>query len=157
MRLQGYMKGAAPVRTLLLAALLFMGFTYGMMGWIGSFSATNKIAINPKIADIYSNISQNISYPDSGVFATSKLNTSVKTVVTGLSNPLNLFATAGALGAIGNTLLSIPNSLYIFLTLLGTPFLALGIPVTYLWLLGVLIITMLIALGILSALFIFNI
>lgn len=152
-----YMKGAAPVRTLLIAALLMMGFIYAEMGWVGSFAAVNHLNVSKNITAQYHLITTNISNPNTGVFASQKLNTSIKAVTSGLSNPLNLFATAGALGAVGNILLSIPTSMYAFLNLLGTPFLALGVPVTYIWLLGLIIIIGLIALGIISALFIFNI
>lgn len=152
-----YMKGAAPVRTLLIAALLMMGFIYAEMGWVGSFAAVNHLNVSKNITAQYHLITTNISNPNTGVFASQKLNTSIKAVTSGLSNPLNLFATAGALGAVGNILLSIPTSMYAFLNLLGTPFLALGVPVTYIWLLGFIIIIGLIALGIISALFIFNI
>ena len=152
-----YMKGAAPVRTLLIAALLMMGFIYAEMGWVDSFAAVNHLNVSKNITAQYHLISNNISNPNTGVFASQKLNTSIKAVTSGLSNPLNLFATAGALGAVGNILLSIPTSMYAFLNLLGTPFLALGVPVTYIWLLGLIIIIGLIALGIISALFIFNI
>ena len=53
--------------------------------------------------------------------------------------------------------LSIPQAFYAFFTILGLPFLAIGIPVTYLWLIGILMIVALIAFGLLSALFIFNV
>ena len=157
MKMQRYMKAAAPIRTLLVASLLFMGFIYGMMGWIGSFAAVNHIPVANAITAQYRIISQNSSYPNSGVFASQKLNTSIKAVTSGLSNPLNIFATAGALGAMGNILLSIPATVQGFLSLIGSPFLAVGVPVTYLWLLGGVIIVGLISLGLLSALFIFNI
>ena len=157
MKMQRYMKAAAPIRTLLVASLLFMGFIYGMMGWVGSFAAVNHIPVSNSITAQYHIITQNSSYPNSGVFASQKLNTSIKAVTSGLSNPLNIFATAGALGALGNMLLSIPPTMQGFLSLIGTPFLAVGVPVTYLWLLGGVIIVVLIALGIVSALFIFNV
>ena len=152
-----YIKAAAPIRTLLVASLFFMGFIYGMMGWIGSFATVNHIPVSNSITAQYKLISQNSSYPNSGVFASSKLNTSIKAVTSGLSNPLNIFATSGALGALGNILLSIPSTMQGFLSLIGSPFLVVGVPVTYLWLLGGVIIVALISLGILSALFIFNI
>ena len=152
-----YIKAAAPIRTLLVASLFFMGFIYGMMGWIGSFATVNHIPVSNSITAQYKLISQNSSYPNSGVFASSKLNTSIKAVTSGLSNPLNIFATSGALGALGNILLSIPTTMQGFLSLIGSPFLAVGVPVTYLWLLGGVIIVALISLGIVSALFIFNI
>ena len=152
-----YIKAAAPIRTLLVASLFFMGFIYGMMGWIGSFATVNHIPVSNSITAQYKLISQNSSYPSSGVFASSKLNTSIKAVTSGLSNPLNIFATSGALGALGNILLSIPTTMQGFLSLIGSPFLAVGVPVTYLWMLGGVIIVAVISLGILSALFIFNI
>ena len=152
-----YIKAAAPIRTLLVASLFFMGFIYGMMGWIGSFATVNHIPVSNSITAQYKLISQNSSYPNSGIFASSKLNTSIKAVTSGLSNPLNIFATSGALGALGNILLSIPTTMQGFLSLIGSPFLAVGVPVTYLWLLGGVIIVALISLRILSALFIFNI
>ena len=154
---QKTMKGAAPVRTLLIASLLFMGFIYGMMGWIGSFSVSNHAPVSPAISSVYTGITNNISDPNVGVFYTTKLNTSISAVTSGLSNPVNIFATAGALGAVGNMLISIPKSMYAFFTLLGSPFLAIGVPITYIWFLGAIIIVALIALGIISALFIFNI
>ena len=157
MKMQRYMKAAAPIRTLLVASLLFMGFIYGMMGWIGSFAAVNHVPVANSITAQYHIISQNSSYPNSGVFASKKLNTSITAVTSGLSNPLNIFATSGALGALGNMFLSIPSTMQGFLSLIGSPFLAVGVPVTYLWLLGGVIIVVLIALGIISALFIFNV
>ena len=157
MKMQRYMKAAAPIRTLLVASLLFMGFIYGMMGWIGSFAAVNHIPVANTITAQYRIITQNSSYPNSGVFASKKLNTSITAVTSGLSNPLNIFATSGALGALGNMFLSIPSTMQGFLSLIGSPFLAVGVPVTYLWLLGGVIIVVLIALGIISALFIFNV
>ena len=152
-----YMKAAAPVRTLLVASLLFMGFIYGMMGWVGSFAAVNHANVSSSITKVYADINQNVSYPSGSVLATQKLNTSVKAITSGLSNPVNIFAASDALGALGNMLLSIPQAFYAFFTLLGTPFLAIGVPVTYLWLIGVLMIVALIALGLVSALFIFNV
>jgi hypothetical protein len=152
-----YQKGAAPIRTLLVASLLFMGFIYGMMGWVGSFATVNKVNVSNTITAQYNLITKNVSYPNSGVFNSTKLNTSLNAVTSGLSNPLNIFATTGALGAIGNILLSIPSAMQAFLNILGSPFLLVGVPVTYIWLLGVVIIVGVIALGIISALFIFNI
>ena len=62
MKMQRYMKAAAPIRTLLVASLLFMGFIYGMMGWVGSFAAVNHIPVSNSITAQYRIITQNSSY-----------------------------------------------------------------------------------------------
>ena len=59
MKMQRYMKAAAPIRTLLVASLLFMGFIYGMMGWVGSFAAVNHIPVANAITAQYRIITQN--------------------------------------------------------------------------------------------------
>ena len=128
-----------------------------LTGFVGGFAFSNHIPLNSTLTNQYQLITRSTSGPSSGIYNITKLNATQSAIQAGLANPLNIFATAGALGTLGNFFFSLTATVQGFLFLLGSPFLLLGIPATYIVTLGLVMLSILIGLGLLSALFIFNI
>ena len=150
MELDGNMKGAVPIRTLVFAMIVGISFTYAYVGWIGSYQINNNIPMNATLRMQYEAVVGN----GTGIFSTSNLSTQASTQGTqfGSSSSLN------SLGAAAQFLQTIPATYTLVANLtVGSLASILGINLSPFEANAMLLVVITIVMAILSALFLFPI
>jgi hypothetical protein len=144
----GYMKGAVPIRTLVFTIIVGLLFTYAYVGWIGSYQINNNVTMNSTLKAQYEAVVGN----GTGIFSTSNLSSQASTQGTQFGSSASL----NSLGAAAQFLQSIPAMYTLVAQLtIGSLSHTLGINLNPFEDNILLLITLIIVIAILSAVFLF--
>lgn len=150
-----------PIRELFFAIMVLFIMVFGAVLFVGGTESVNGVPLSPLLAPSYNAINVNHSYPTNGVFA----NTSGTFAATnGLATNVSNVATTSSSGGIINSvslvigyLSTIPLLYTALINFIALPIAALGIQIGYATTIAQVILTGIIALAIVSAIFLFPI
>ena len=150
------MKGAVPIRTLALGLLMLVLLIFPLIFMSVSYEISNGEPVNATLMIQYNAIVGNQSNPTGGVFgAYGNLTSQTSTQASSLHNSNNAFSLLNTISLAAQFFSSIPGIIYNILVLIATPITALGINAGFAILIAGTMVTLLMLLAIISAIFLF--
>lgn len=150
---------APPIRTMFFTVLVVMLLAYASLVFVGGYEVGNGLPTNSTVATYYYNLTASSSNPTYGIynnasFLNKQVNGTAATIVTYSSNPIS--SLIGTVTLAGQFLFSIPSIFLAILYFVAAPLHAfLGISTSYAVVVAGVIITGVIVLSVLSAIFLF--
>ncbi len=140
-----------PIRSIVILSFVGVLMFFLMVNFIASTSIANNATVNPQIASYYTSLNLNSS---SGV---SVLSAEGVTLQSQLQNG-NILASAGsAVTMVSSFFYLLPNTIYSFLTFIALGLAQMGIPTAYAMAATYGLMLVVMALGLISAIFIFGV
>jgi len=158
MRQIRYMKGAVPIRTIIIASLVMVLLTFSVVLFTGSYAYSNNLPINNTVSSQYNSLIGNPSNPNSGLFSNYlNLTSQVGSQGSQLHNSNLQFGLFNTIGIAAQFFTSLGPIIGGFLQFISIPLEAVGIPAGYAVIIMAVMLLAIMALGILSAIFLFPI